>query len=102
MAEITDADGVRWKVYRRWGCRYWNAVGVSGGEVEVSGWRNSERCIQELAESAFAGTLDQEIVEPSGTGPPPEMNLAPESWSNLPLESKVTLWRMYNSGGLHR
>jgi hypothetical protein len=36
------------------------------------------------------------------TSPPPEMNVAPEAWSKLPLESKVTLWRMYNSGELHR
>ena len=98
MAEVTDADGVRWSVYRRWGYRYWNAMDGSSGEeaaggliinllqfvvispiwliakgfgapwtivierngtevreVKVRGWRNSERCIQELAESVADG-----------------------------------------------
>jgi poly(3-hydroxybutyrate) depolymerase len=26
MAKITDANRVRWSVYRRWGYRYWNAM----------------------------------------------------------------------------
>jgi len=73
-------------------------------EVKVRGWRNSERCIQEFAESAFAGTLDQEIAakSPTETILPPEMNVTPDDWTMLPLESRPTLWRMYNSGELQR
>jgi hypothetical protein len=37
MAEVTDADGVRWSVYRRWGYRYWNAMEGSGYEGVTDG-----------------------------------------------------------------
>jgi hypothetical protein len=73
-------------------------------EVKVRGWRNSERRIQELAESAFAGTLDQSFVDrlPTETSLPPEMNVTPAVWRTLPLETKVTLWRMHNEGQFRR
>jgi hypothetical protein len=48
--------------------------------------------------------LDRQIVDklPTETSLPPEMNVTPEAWTKLPLETKVTLWRMYNSGELRR
>jgi hypothetical protein len=101
MAEVTDAGGAKWSVYRRWAFRCRHASDSAGGgelgalvvdllqivvfspfwliakgfgvpwtivverngtevrEVRVSGLRDSQRCIEELAESAAAGTLER-------------------------------------------
>jgi hypothetical protein len=143
MADVTDANGVKWSVYRRWGFRYWNPLDdsddVSGDlliilvqwvvmapiwfvakwfgvawvvvierngtvvrEVNVRGWRRSERRIQEFARSAFEGTLDAQIAAELPASPPSDMKVAADAWSNLSLESRATLWRMHNTGGLRR
>jgi hypothetical protein len=78
--------------------------GTEVGEERVRGWRNSQRRIQEIAESAAARTLDRTIVAslPTEMNLPPDMNMTPEAWAKLAPVTKATLWRMYNSGGLHR
>jgi hypothetical protein len=96
-----------WFIARCFGWPWTIVVERNGTEVReetVRGWRNSERRIQELAESAFAGTLDESFVDrlPTETSLPPEMNMTPEAWTKLPLESRASLWRMYNSGQLRR
>jgi DivIVA domain-containing protein len=47
--------GVRWKIVIE-------RDGIEAGEALVRGWRKSQRCIQEIAEMAAAGTLQQEIA----------------------------------------
>ncbi|MDT5244189.1 MAG: hypothetical protein QOD36_1565 [Mycobacterium sp.] len=78
--------------------------GTEVREAKVRGWRYSQRGILEFVDSAADGTLDRQIIDklPTETSLPPEMNVTPEAWTKLPLETKVTLWRMYNSGQLHR
>lgn len=78
--------------------------GTEVGEERVRGWRNSRRRIQQIVESAAAGTLTEVIVAnlPTEMDLPPDMNITPEAWTKLAPETKATLWRMYNSGGLHR
>jgi hypothetical protein len=77
--------------------------GFEVGEVRAW-WRASQWCIQDIAESAAAGNLDQKIVAdlPTEWICPPDMSVTPEVRAKLTPEAKVTLWRMYNSGELHR
>ena len=145
---VTDAAGVRWRVYRRWGFNYWRARdeamsgdaaeagliidllqvvvispfwfiakwfgvpwtiviernGTEVGDVRVRGWRKSKWCIQDIVESAADGTLEEKVAAqlPSVADFPPDMAVTPEAWAKLTPEARVTLWRMYNSGGLRR
>jgi hypothetical protein len=87
----------------KWFGAPWTIV-IERNGTEVRGWRNSQRCIQEFVDSAADATLDRQIIDklPTETSLPPEMNVTPEAWTKLPLETKVTLWRIYNSGQLHR
>lgn len=96
-----------WFIAKWFGAPWTIVVERNGTEVaeeRVRGWRRSQARIREIAEAAAAGTLDQKIVAnvPTGRDLPPEMGVTPQEWAKLTPEARVTLWRMFNSGGLRR